>query len=140
MDSSTTTKSTSEKGGNGGGGLSTTPPPHRNIYSNILATSSILNSSSDSNQNNHNNNCNNKNEMLEVKKSMISRRGSEHFEFIEPTSIFSPASIMNGTNTFYNSSSEAYEYETITTSVPESLAQKIIAEARAAGITHRAGS
>ena len=31
-----------------------------------------------------------------------------------------------------------YEYETITTSVPESLAQKIIAEARAAGITHRA--
>lgn len=111
----------------------------KNIYSNILATSSILNSSSESN---------NKNDMLDLKKlSGGNRRASEHFDLVEAgggNNIFSPASIVNSNNTttigFYNMASDAYEYETITTSVPESLAQKIIAEARAAGITHRAGS
>ena len=136
---------------------------HNNIYSNILATSSILNSSTgDQNsaaanmlqqhqqrQQQQQQQQHQQEAALEFKKlsnlgggsAMNSRRASEHFEFFDTSNVFSPASLINGTNVgFYSSATDAYEYETITTSVPESLAQKIIAEARAAGITHRAGS
>lgn len=135
---------------------------HNNIYSNILATSSILNSSTgDQNssaaanmlqqhqQRQQQQQQQQQEAALEFKKlsnlgggsAMNSRRASEHFELFDTSNVFSPASLINGTNVgFYSSATDAYEYETITTSVPESLAQKIIAEARAAGITHRAGS
>lgn len=100
-----------------------------NIYSNILTTSSILNSENSSNKNEPD------------KRSFNgSKRGSKNFSEmgLMESNIFSPTQhISLNANSFYNSN-DNYEYETITTSVPESLAQKIIAEARAAGITHRA--
>lgn len=131
----------SQFGINGNGGNdSDNKPNNKNIYSNILAKSNI-------DKNNSNRNSMRPNDIVELKR----RRASEHFESMNIMS--SPAS-PPGATSFINSigyysnvaatsnerTTPTYEYETITTSVPESLAQKIIAEARAAGITHRAGS
>lgn len=62
-----------------------------------------------------------------------------NISFID-TNIYSSASNPNSSSIItnsYNYNPDQIEYETITTSVPETLAQKIIAEARAAGITSK---